>query len=183
MEIRWRIDRFRSENGLQIDISSACGETAKRPGSHRNLDRKAGFACRGIQMEDNPYAAPQTYTPVVGVLSGSREDLRSVAKYQKGIILCILVYLLGFIAVVALPEGVGSVLGVGVLIVGIAATVFVFLLAIKVYGTGAGVGLGILTLIPLLGLVILLLINGKATRILKANGIKVGFLGANWKEI
>jgi hypothetical protein len=36
-------------------------------------------------MSENPYQAPPLETPVVGVLSGTREDLRSVAVYQKGI--------------------------------------------------------------------------------------------------
>jgi hypothetical protein len=134
-------------------------------------------------MEENPYAAPQTYTPVVGVLSGSREDLRSVAKSQKGILVCILIYIIAVVVRFFLPEDLALILALGVLVVGIVAMVFVFQLAIKVYGTGAGILLGILTLIPIIGLLVLLIINGKATRILKANGIKVGLLGANVEEI
>jgi hypothetical protein len=60
----------------------------------------------------------------------------------------------------------------------LAGAIFVFLLATKLYGTGGGIALGILTLVPLLGLIILLIINGKATGILKKHGILVGFLGA-----
>ncbi|QDS94879.1 hypothetical protein FF011L_36610 [Roseimaritima multifibrata] len=37
--------------------------------------------------------------------------------------------------------------------------------------------------VPLLGLVILIVISSKATTILRANGIKVGLLGANPKTI
>jgi hypothetical protein len=59
----------------------------------------------------------------------------------------------------------------------------VFLLAIKVYSTGVGVLLGILTLVPCIGLIVLLIVNGKATGILKQNGIKVGLLGANLSQI
>ena len=33
--------------------------------------------------------------PAVGVNGGRREDLKSVAKYQKGILWCILIQLLG----------------------------------------------------------------------------------------
>jgi len=43
--------------------------------------------------------------------------------------------------------------------------------------------LGILTLIPCIGLIVLLVVNGKATGILKQNGIKVGLLGANLSQI
>jgi len=59
----------------------------------------------------------------------------------------------------------------------VAAAVFVFLLAVKLY-EGLGVALGVLTLIPLVGLIVLLVVNQKATGTLQANGYKVGFLGA-----
>lgn len=74
-------------------------------------------------------------------------------------------------------------------IVAIASTVFIFLLAIKVYSVVVGILLGLLTLLgsltlfPLIGLIVLLLVNGKATKILRQNGIKVGLLGANLKAI
>ena len=119
----------------------------------------------------------------MGVLSGSREDLRSVAKSQKGILVCILLYIIAVVLQLILPDELALIVAAGVLVVGIAATVFVFQLAIKVYGSGAGILLGILTLIPVIGLLVLLIINGKATRTLKANGIKVGLMGANPLEI
>ena len=57
-------------------------------------------------------------------------------------------------------------------------TFFVFSLAIKACSPQAGVLLGMLTFVPGIGLIILAAVNGKATSILKQNGIKVGFLGA-----
>lgn len=134
-------------------------------------------------MTDNPYEAPRTSTAAVGVLSGTREDLRSVAKSQKGILVCILIYLVAVFGQFALPPGIRSLVGFAVLIVGLAGAVFVFMLAIKVYGTALGIVLGILSLVPLVGLLILLVVNGKATGILKQNGIKVGLLGANTSTI
>lgn len=80
-------------------------------------------------------------------------------------------------------DRIAPLIGIGVLVVGLAGTVFVFLLAIKVYSTGVGVLLGILTLVPCIGLIVLLIVNGKATGILKQNGIKVGLLGANLSQI
>ena len=71
----------------------------------------------------------------------------------------------------------------GILVVGIVGTVFVFRLAIRVYSTGVGILLGVLTLIPCISLIVLLVVNGKATAILKQNGIKVGLLGANLSEV
>ena len=134
-------------------------------------------------MSVNPYESPRVEAPVVGVLSGSREDLRAVAKYQKGILVCILIYLIAVFGQFALPVELRFILALGVVLVAIAGAVFVFLLAIKVYGAGLGTLFGILSLVPLLGLLVLLIINGKATTILRQNGIKVGFMGAKLSEV
>ena len=134
-------------------------------------------------MTENPYQAPQATSTAVGVLSGTRDDLRSVAKCQKGILVCILIYLVAVFGQFALPPEIRPLVGFGVLIVGLVGAVFVFMLAIKVYGTGLGIVLGILSLVPLIGLIVLLVVNGKATGILKQNGINVGLLGANTSAI
>ena len=134
-------------------------------------------------MSENPYQAPPLEPPVVGVLSGTREDLRSVAVYQKGIMVCILIYLLSILGQFSGAAIAGDhPLALAVLGVGLTGLVFVFLLSTKVYGTGVGILLAILTLVPLLGLIVLLSINGKATAILKQNGHHVGLLGANLSD-
>ena len=120
---------------------------------------------------------------VKGILSGSREDLRSVAKFQKGILVCILFQLVAIIGQLALPPEIRLLISIAVLVVGIVSSVFVFMLAIKVYGTALGVLLGVLSLVPCIGLIVLLIVNGKATSVLKQNGIKVGLLGANLSVI
>jgi len=134
-------------------------------------------------VSENPYQPPSAMPPAVGVKSGNREDLLSVAQYQKGILVCILIYFIAVICQFAVPPELRPIIVIGVLVVGLAGTIFVFLLAIKVYSTGVGVLLGILTFIPCLGLIVLLVVNGKATEILKQNGIKVGLLGANLSQI
>lgn len=135
-------------------------------------------------MTENPYQAPQSSaTAAVGILSGTRDDLRSVAQSQKGILVCILIYLVAVFGQFAFPPEVRPIVGIGVLLVGLVGAVFVFMLAIKVYGTGLGVVLGILSLIPCVGLLVLLIVNGKATGVLQQNGIKVGLLGANMSQI
>ncbi len=108
-------------------------------------------------MTENPYQAPQTTSAVTGVLSGSRDDLRSVAKCQKGILMCILIYLVAVFGQVVLPPEIRPLVGLGVLVVGLVGAVFVFMLAIKVYGTALGILLGVLSLIPCIGLIVLLL--------------------------
>lgn len=133
-------------------------------------------------MDENPYRAPLADEPVVGVLSGRREDVRSVAFYQKGILVCILLYLLSVVGQISLVlAGLPPLillLRLATLLVALTGMVFVFLLATKVYGAGRGILLGLLTLIPCLGLIMLLIVNGKATRVLQQNGYKVGLLGA-----
>jgi hypothetical protein len=131
-----------------------------------------------MSMGDNPYAPPKTDIRAVGVLSGKREDVLAVAKAQRAILICILVYFVALIAQFALPANLRIIVALSVLGVGIVATVFVFMLATRVYGTGLGIVFAILTFVPCVGLLMLLVINSKATNILRANGYTVGFLGA-----
>ena len=134
-------------------------------------------------MSYNPFEAPESDSKVIGVLSGTREDLKNVARYQKGVLVCILIYFLAVIGQFALPQDLRMILGIGVLFVGLTGAVFAFLLAMKTHGTGQGILLGILCLVPCVGLLVLLIINSKATSVLKQNGIKVGLLGADLSSI
>lgn len=113
----------------------------------------------------------------------SRETLRAIAFNQKAIILCIVVYLCLIPVQFVIPEESRIYLALALIPLGITATVFVFLLATKVYSTGMGVLLGILTLIPCVGLIVLLIINAKATGTLQRHGVRVGFLGASSSDI
>ena len=65
----------------------------------------------------------------------------------------------------------------------VTGAVFVFMLSLALYNTATGVILGILTLIPLVGLIVLLIINGKATKVLRDHGIQVGLMGAKTNQI
>jgi hypothetical protein len=109
----------------------------------------------------------------------SRDDLYSVAIYQKVILWCILAYLLAVAGQFAIPPEARIVLALVFVAVAVIATVFVFLLAVKVYSVALGIVLGILTLIPCIGLITLLIINQKATGVLNAHGYQVGLMGAD----
>jgi predicted RNA-binding Zn-ribbon protein involved in translation (DUF1610 family) len=113
----------------------------------------------------------------------SRDELKAIASFQKGIIFCILIYFVAVGAQFGLPPQLRPILLLGVLAIIVTSTVFVFRLAMKIYSTGVGIMLGILALLPFLGLLVLLRVNSKATGILKENGIHVGFLGANLSDI
>jgi len=106
-----------------------------------------------------------------------------VAQYQKGILVCILIYVIGVIGQFAIPVEFRIIIAIVILLDGLVGTVFVFLLSTKVYGIVIGVLLGILALVPCIGLLVLLVVNGKATAILKQNQIKVGLMGADLSQI
>jgi hypothetical protein len=112
----------------------------------------------------------------------SRHDLYYVAIYQKVLLLCILCNIGAAVAYAALPPELKFVVALGSIGISVVATVFVFLLALKVYSVGAGIAMGIVTLIPCIGLITLLIINSKATSVLKGGGYSVGLLGASLSQ-
>jgi len=112
-----------------------------------------------------------------------REHLLAVANAQKGILVCIFIYFCVAGARFAVPPEMQLWVLLGLIPLGITATVFVFMLATRVYGQTAGIVLGILTLVPLVGLFVLLIVNQKATALLKEAGVHVGLLGANTSDI
>lgn len=70
------------------------------------------------------------------------------------------------------------------LVAAIAGLVFAIMLATKVYDSMVTiVFLAIMLLLPCLGLIALLVVNQKATTVLRQNKIKVGFLGADPNSI
>jgi len=112
-------------------------------------------------------------------------DLRRLAEAQRALIGAL------FLQLVACPFLVLDlnggkflfIVGIGLFVLAIVVQlIFVFNLAINVFGIGGGIAIGIMTLIPCIGFVFLLIINGKATSVLTANGIKVGLLGASMSQ-
>lgn len=131
--------------------------------------------------EDEDEDDEDDYEPRRGKLS--RATLRGIAGNQKVIIAFIAIYLGLVVVQFAIPPETRIFLAIVAVPVLLIDAVFVFLLATKVYTTATGVILGVLTLIPCIGLIVLLIINGKATSILKANGIHVGLFGASMADI
>jgi hypothetical protein len=134
-------------------------------------------------MSDNPYQAPPVIRGAVGVNSGRFEDVRKVALYQKGVLVCILFQFLGLFFQFMFPPELILLPALGVVLSALAGTVFVILLAINVYNLPIGILLGVFTLLRCLGLIVLLLINGKATSVLRRNGLRVGLLGVKLSQI
>ena len=109
-------------------------------------------------------------------------ELRQIALYQRVILFCILIYLIVVAAQFLIPEESRWLLLIVAVPVCLTAAAFVFLLASTIYPTGLGILLGILTLIPLIGLIVLLVISQKATGTLQESGYKVGLLGASLSQ-
>ena len=133
-----------------------------------------------------PAQAPYAGQPPLGYAAppmGGGVDLNTIATRQRTIMYCILGYVLLFVAQFAVPGPVRMLFGLAAFAVSVTAAVFVFMLALSLYNTGVGILLGILTLVPLIGLLVLLTINGKATNILRHHGIRVGLMGADSSQV
>jgi hypothetical protein len=133
------------------------------------------------QTEGNLMTQPSNLPPQQStILDYARSDqgIREIAFRQRVILICILAYFLLFFSQFAIPQEFRIILSIPFLVIAVVATVFVFLLATKIYSTGLGIFLGILTLIPCIGLIPLLIVNAKATALLRAAGLTVGLLGA-----
>jgi hypothetical protein len=93
--------------------------------------------------------------------------------------LCIVLQLLAGVGRFVVPPHYAVYFLIVASVVVLASTVSVFLLAIKVFNIPLGIVYAIGALLPCLGLLVLLLVNQKATQILRDNGHEVGFLGAD----
>jgi hypothetical protein len=114
-------------------------------------------------------------------------NLKKIAANQRAINLCILAEIFIVIAQISFRTNgmlaLALVFSFAYLAIALTGAVFLFMLSLSLYNTAAGIALGIFSLVPLLGLIILLVLNGKATNILRLHGIRVGLLGADPSKI
>ncbi len=104
--------------------------------------------------------------------------LQSIARRQRGVQFCIAVYFAGVLGSFMLPPELRPLLGFVVLPCVLVGLVFAMLLAVRLNGVVLGSLLCLLMLVPLLGLLILFLIDRKATETLRKHGVPVGLFGA-----
>ncbi len=167
------------------------GEGAVRRRAETEVTFGAWHRMRATVME-NPYQPPayqSSFETQEGI--AQVEKLRKVAFCQKGVLICLLVYLLLVLASYLLSEWVVEYPNSYppqwptwlALIDALAGAVLAFRLSLLVYGRITGIVMGLLTLIPCLGLFVLLYTNGVATVLLRRHGIRVGLLGANLSKI
>ncbi len=109
--------------------------------------------------------------------------LHSIVIYQRVLIFCILGNLCIYLGTFALPEGKRLWILVVAVPLLITAATFTYLLGAKVFNVGLGIMFTILIFVPCIGLIMLAVLNGKATSVLKKNGVPVGFFGASTADI
>jgi len=130
-------------------------------------------------MSENPYSASDTSSEIPA--TGNDSNLVVIAKLQRWLNFSIL----GYFAVIAIAgfsspsnDSLMALVGFLMIGVGIFAFVTVIRLAKVMKGTVSAILHAIALLIPLVGLLVLLILNSRATRLLKEGGYKVGLLGA-----
>ena len=115
------------------------------------------------------------------------EQVRTIAARQKRIMVCILVYLvvtsLAMAARSSLPPELHPIVMVGLMVLGVILAGFTSMLTTELYGMAKMILLTIVMLIPFIGVIALLVVNGKATRILRDHGIRVGLMGAKASDL
>lgn len=142
-----------------------------------------------------PTTGERAQTPVAGALSDGHgpesraEDaaaaatLRSVAMEHKALMYCILVQILFVVLYVIVPADARAIVGWSNLAAGLAGAVVMFTLARTLFSTGIAICLSVLAFIPVVGIVVLLIIDRKAQNYLRARGIRVGLLGARGRDL
>lgn len=145
-------------------------------------------------MDDNPFRSPETVNaPVLAQVADGKQmrsgrDLRAIASSQRLIMFAIVGYfaLLVFAGVLRPRNIPGATMVVGFIAI---ATVLcglfgIIRLAANLYrSTLVGILNGVVMFLPLIGLFVLVILNMRATRILKKHGIRVGLMGANSSDL
>jgi|TARA_B110000495_G_scaffold198634_1_gene210758 hypothetical protein len=139
-----------------------------------------------MPMNQSLDASPEGQSKIAGINNGQPEDLRRVARYQRGIIGSLALYAIALTSIIAAPgsEVAFLICVLGYLAAAMSAAAFIFLLASKLYSLMVGILLGLLTiLVPIIGIIVLLVVNAKATSVLRQNGITVGLSGAKLSQL
>lgn len=135
-------------------------------------------------MSDSPYTSPTT--PPASMASANqgpdREKLRRVARYQRYVIFALLSNII--LNIVSLASGRVdpsvrlALLGL-IIVVGLLTMFSTFMLGKEVVHVVIAVFCSLLMVIPCISLMVLLVLNQRATTFLQRHGVRVGFLGTD----
>lgn len=138
-----------------------------------------------MQQDTNAiYEAPKANLTTNNLQIEELNKVLKVAKRQKALVYTFLVYF--FTAAITQGLLATELKAIGSLIMlplWLAMIIFNARLCWMVYGRFAAVLMIILGIIPLLNLLAVLAASSRANKLIKAAGFKVGFMGANTKEI
>jgi len=109
------------------------------------------------------------------------DDLNKIAAGQKILMAAIAIYFVVVFSLILLRGSFPPLAGLLIPAAAVAANVALLVAAARIYGGAVALLLFLLSFIPVAGLIILLSINSKATKVLKQNGYEVGLLGAKAK--
>ncbi len=114
----------------------------------------------------------------------SINNILNIAKKQRNLLIVFFLYLLavGVIAAISDPAVTEKIRFIAIPLA-IAVVVLVGVLAFTIYGKPAAVLLTILCIVPLINLIIFFVVNGRANKIIKSKGYRVGLAGADIKAI
>jgi hypothetical protein len=132
-------------------------------------------------VDENPYQAP---SPEVAALRMSGEGVRSIAALHRRFLVCIAVNVVLFMgifitSVVVLAPRVSPFIVLAFWASSFVTAVVAFQLTRQLGDTVLAVIFALLMLMPCLSLVLMLIINAKATLVLRRNGYQVGLFGAH----
>ena len=131
-------------------------------------------------------ASRQTESPALEHSSSTQHTkLLEVAKYQRWVLtallanIVIIAFFAGvFVGAISVPSGVVWAVRIVSLLVAVFMSVAAYLLSKQFYHVVFAVICALLMWIPFVSLLVLVIINSKATKYLQQHGVKVGFLGA-----
>ena len=115
-------------------------------------------------------------------IDGLREIL-VVAKRQKSLLYAFLMLIL---LAISLPIFIGNITDDVQLIffpIHLAIIILMARLSLKLYGKAGAIFMIVLSIVPVISILALLIVNAKANKLIKSKGFRVGFLGANTKQI
>ncbi|MCA8990670.1 MAG: hypothetical protein KDA88_01760 [Planctomycetaceae bacterium] len=113
------------------------------------------------------------------------DDLRRVATYQRYVLFAILANMacnFGVMSTGDVPLVQGVLLLVSLVVV-VTTLIVVFLLSKEVFNVPLAVVFSVLMIVPCISLLVLLIVNQKATGYLQSRGVRVGLFGANPDQI
>ena len=114
----------------------------------------------------------------------SKEQIIAIAKNQKFVLIFLLFRIISYLLCGMAGDALGPLFSLLVLVFSILTVIFFvkLMMALRI-ATIWVVVRAVLSFLPIIGLVVLLVVNSKATKVLKSTGIEIGLLGASKSTI